>query len=114
MSEKEVSGPPNPVDYLHNAYGIENGSPKLKTITFALETVPKLAAKYCKKGGKLIDIGSGSVLTNVTSLSKYYDQIYTAEYQEEERGLLKNWLKGEQMGDFDWTPYFKLIAKYEG
>ena len=56
------------------------------------------------------DYGCEPVVANVISAAKVATEIVFAEYTEEGRSAVKQWLK-EDPNAFDWSPYFEYVTK---
>ena len=70
-----------------------------------------LQGKY--SGYKLLDICSGPTVYSIISASKYFSQIYLTDYALQNRKAVEKWLSRDQAA-FDWSPYFKMVADFEG
>ena len=58
----------------------------------------------------MLDYGCGPVLANVISAAKVATEIVLAEYTEEGRSAVQQWLKKDPNA-FDWSPYCKYIVQ---
>ena len=59
---------------------------------------------------KVLDYGCGPVIINVISAATKASEIILAEYTEQNRKNLQEWLNGDATA-FDWSTYFKFVVQ---
>ena len=59
---------------------------------------------------KVLDYGCGPVVANVISAARVATEIVFAEYTEEGRSAVQQWLKQDPKA-FDWSPYFEYVVQ---
>lgn len=64
------------------------------------------------EGTKMFEIGSGPTVHYVASASSQFTSIVQSDFVEDNRELLKRWLRGES-DHFDWSQFLDLVARVE-
>ena len=69
--------------------------------------------KYCRKwdrsSAKMLEFGSGPVISNIISAAPYVQKIVLATYLEREREEIALWKNGTEDAH-DWSPFFKYVV----
>lgn len=66
------------------------------------------------KNLKILEVGSGPSISNIISAAPYASEIVLAEYTENNRRVLQQWLDREPQA-FDWTTFMKhVVVDVEG
>ncbi|XP_061444936.1 phenylethanolamine N-methyltransferase [Rhineura floridana] len=106
----------NPRAYLQNNYmppranftSEEFAVPwKLRCLADAFAT-----GKIC--GHTLIDIGTGPTIYQLLSACDYFEEIVATDYLEVNRAEIQSWVRSEDSGCFDWSPYIQHTCRIEG
>ena len=63
-------------------------------------------------GQKLLDFGCGPVIDHAISPSRYFEEIYFADFKTN-LDQIKKWVN-RSPDAFDWSHFFKLYAELEG
>ena len=105
----------NPQDYLHTYYGADTlGLSPIHLL--ALKTIHDFYQLYESTEAKLkiLDVGSGPVISQTISAAPYAAEIVLSEYTEANRAALSQWLNNDPNA-FDWTHIFKhVVVNLEG
>ncbi|XP_013398926.1 indolethylamine N-methyltransferase-like [Lingula anatina] len=64
-------------------------------------------------GDRLLDLGSGPVISNHISAAKWFNELIFSDYAPGNRDALRKW-KNNDVDAFDWDPAFKYVAALEG
>ncbi|XP_013398925.1 nicotinamide N-methyltransferase-like [Lingula anatina] len=64
-------------------------------------------------GDRLLDLGSGPVVSNHISAAKWFNELIFSDYAPGNRDALRKW-KNNDVDAFDWDPAFKYVAALEG
>ena len=59
---------------------------------------------------KVLDYGCGPVIANVISAATKASEIILAEYTEQNRKTMQQWINGDPTS-FDWSTYFKFVVQ---
>ena len=64
-------------------------------------------------GSRILDVGCGPTIHSVIPASRYFSQIYLADYAACNRQALNDWINRRPVAH-EWAPFFKLWAQEEG
>ncbi|XP_060111240.1 phenylethanolamine N-methyltransferase [Heteronotia binoei] len=65
-------------------------------------------------GRTLVDIGTGPTIYQLLSACDFFEEIVATDYLEVNRDVIRSWVRGEEPGAFDWSPYIQHVCKIEG
>ena len=65
------------------------------------------------KGKRIIDIGCGPTIHSVIPATKWFDEIYLADFAQSNIDAIQKWLRKDS-GAFNWNTFFKFFAEKDG
>ena len=94
-------------DYLSTYYMKSPTQDEHLVLEFLAEEFPKIGSTK-----KMLELGCGPTLHHIISASQYVEEIYLADYLEENLIIINNWQKNDSTAH-DWTRFIELALKFE-